>query len=255
MATHYCTNPPLPVPTTSEDPLESLLELTPPEPADVRLRGAREADGFVPGDVGIASIETLPLARDDDHDDGSYPGALASNAHLDATFSLDTHAAAAPPLKLPEWEALAAVLDEIDAARRAAFTGPPHGPAAWTFYHSSSVPDMPLSTFARALCDATGYGVEGLAVGLALMHMREERPSGGCTPLDAMTMHRVLLACVVLGAKANFDHYVSNGHVALMAGLHLGEMNRLEAHLLDELEFRAVPPAHLLATTDVNRFV
>ena len=130
-----------------------------------------------------------------------------------------------------------ASLASLDAHLRANSTVP----TGSTPYHSSVIPPTPLGDFAHFLCARTHYDGAGLAVALALLARRCASPAA--PPLCALSMHRVLLACIVVGAKTNFDRFVQNRYVAELCGMEPRELCYLERTLLDELDWRAMPTA------------
>eukprot|EP00672_Neobodo_designis_P005733 CAMPEP_0174856530 /NCGR_PEP_ID=MMETSP1114-20130205/36085_1 /TAXON_ID=312471 /ORGANISM="Neobodo designis, Strain CCAP 1951/1" /LENGTH=237 /DNA_ID=CAMNT_0016091331 /DNA_START=65 /DNA_END=778 /DNA_ORIENTATION=+ len=146
---------------------------------------------------------------------------------------------------LPAWCNIAKALGSVDEALR--FTAPALcATSAVTPFHSSAVPEIPLHDFLHLLCYQTAYGSAGAAVAVTLM-LRAATFGSGFVPFDAFTMHRLLLACVVVGAKAHFDHFILNSHIAKLIEMELAEVNRLEAAVLDALDFRAIPPASEIA--------
>jgi hypothetical protein len=97
---------------------------------------------------------------------------------------------------------------------------------------------MTLDAYAARLAVHTGYGIEGVIVGLVLL-ARHARVVGA--PPTVLTMHRLLLACVVVGSKANFDVFYKNLYMARAGGVPLNEMNLLELELLLALHYTTTP--------------
>jgi len=57
---------------------------------------------------------------------------------------------------------------------------------------------------------------------------------------DELTVHRLMIASVVLAAKTHDDDFLSNHHYALVGGLPLDELNALEVGLLQLLRWRTM---------------
>mmetsp|Transcript_13794 Transcript_13794/g.42940 ORF Transcript_13794/g.42940 Transcript_13794/m.42940 type:complete len:288 (-) Transcript_13794:1577-2440(-) len=151
-------------------------------------------------------------------------------------------------VELPKWPALAAAFDHLDDALRAAHSArfgtkvpvSEHHHAASddasSCFYSSAVPDVSLSAYAHCLGAHLGYGAHGINVAAALLVRCARAGARVC----ALTAHRVLLACIVVGGKANYDVFVGNRHLADLASVELSELNALEAALFERLGFRAV---------------
>uniref|UniRef100_A0A7S1L675 Cyclin n=1 Tax=Neobodo designis TaxID=312471 RepID=A0A7S1L675_NEODS len=149
-----------------------------------------------------------------------------------------------PAEQLPSGPHLAASLQAVDHVARqrhnAAYNHADdygYGPHV-TPFHSSVVPDVPLHSFAYLVCSRTQYGRTGLALGLGLLC---RAVACGGAPLNALTMHRLLLTCIVVAAKTNFDRFVRNDKVAELVSMEPDELNRLEVTLLSAVDFRAIP--------------
>jgi len=57
---------------------------------------------------------------------------------------------------------------------------------------------------------------------------------------DELTVHRLMIASVVLAVKTHDDDFLSNHHYALVGGLPLDELNALEVGLLQLLRWRTM---------------
>jgi hypothetical protein len=126
--------------------------------------------------------------------------------------------------------------------------GTPH--SIVTPFHSSAVPRLSLAAYARHVANATGYGAEGLAVGLALMARYDRAAAARAADaavdatlvgVTALTMHRLFATCMQLGMKTASDHFVKNAYVARLVGMTLAELNALELELAVALDFRCLP--------------
>jgi hypothetical protein len=159
----------------------------------------------------------------------------------------------APPVP-PTMQQCLSALDQVDTGLRyrSQASELEESKANPTPFHSSEVPAVLLSDFGRLLCRHTGYGTAGLGIGLALMQRYIRATEVVRRPaLCALTAHRLLLTCIVVGSKVNFDHFLRNSVVAKIVGLHLRELNYLEEALLDALAFRAMPTLHEIAAAPV----
>jgi len=99
---------------------------------------------------------------------------------------------------------------------------------------------MRFPRYALHVAKATGYGHEGLAVGLALMARYAVATGRGVTPLS---MHRLFATCMQLGMKTASDRFLKNVYVAPLVGMALAELNTLEADLAAALGFGALATA------------
>ena len=154
----------------------------------------------------------------------------------DIWAALATVERAALPLAPAELEIVAAATARSRASGR-------EDPALTPFL-SASVPEMSFPRYALHIVKATGYGHEGLAVGLALMARYAAVSGRGVTPLS---MHRLFATCMQLGMKTASDKFVKNVYVAPLVGMSLAEHNTLERALARALDFRAMVTAAELA--------
>jgi hypothetical protein len=99
-----------------------------------------------------------------------------------------------------------------------------------TFFHSKFVPKISLLQFAVALLRA-GIHCDDQSVVVALVLMRRFSVSSGL-PLTLHMMHRLFIACLLVGAKAHQDVFPCNMLVAKVSGIVCAELNRLETALL-----------------------
>ncbi|GAB0494510.1 hypothetical protein MMPV_005804 [Pyropia vietnamensis] len=102
------------------------------------------------------------------------------------------------------------------------------------------------------LSRATRWGVDGRRVGGALTpppsrcRAGPEPPPAGqvpttglapAVPLNGLTVHRLVLAALLLAAKTHEDAHLSNGGWAVVGGVGVTELNRLELGLLHGLSY------------------
>jgi hypothetical protein len=107
-------------------------------------------------------------------------------------------------------------------------------------FHSKEVPPVSLSAIAHALRHVGQCSPAALIVGYLLMARYEAR---NLLPVTAHMMHRLYVACVLVGAKAHCDRYVTNSRMAAASGLALWELNQLEVAVLHALDWRVVVSA------------
>jgi hypothetical protein len=119
----------------------------------------------------------------------------------------------------------------LASSRRARVTTP---------FHSSAVPPVPLAQYAHRVVHYSGYGAFGLQLGLALLG-RYVRATG-CPPTP-LTAHRLLATCIVVGMKANCDHFVRNKDMAAIVGVPLPELNALEFAFVVAVDYAVMPTA------------
>ena len=171
----------------------------------------------------------------------SVPPPLPSSAVLLA--ALDVVGAAVMPSADAELRRVAAFMQLAQAGSEDAVD-------ALSPFHSSAVPHLSLAAYARHVANATGYGAEGLAVGLALMARYDRAAAARAADaavdatlvgVTALTMHRLFATCMQLGMKTASDHFVKNAYVARLVGMTLAELNALELELAVALDFRCLP--------------
>lgn len=107
-----------------------------------------------------------------------------------------------------------------------------------TYFHSRSVPPTPLKTLAASIVRAQiAVDDTTVAIAAALMHRFAQRRA---SPPTAHMMHRLLVACLLVAAKAHQDRFPANKLLARVVGVKLSELNRLEKKLVEELDWRVV---------------
>mmetsp|Transcript_41893 Transcript_41893/g.129499 ORF Transcript_41893/g.129499 Transcript_41893/m.129499 type:complete len:271 (-) Transcript_41893:728-1540(-) len=115
-----------------------------------------------------------------------------------------------------------------------------------TPFHSESVPPVRLDLYVRHLLSSCGYGWHGFALAIAVL--RRYCNATGALPC-ALTVHRLMLACITVATKASYDRFVRNVYMARIGSVELSELNWLELSLLGPIGFAAVPShAEVVAT-------
>jgi hypothetical protein len=110
-----------------------------------------------------------------------------------------------------------------------------------TPFHSRMAPPVSLVDYGLRVVHYSGYGAEGLTIGLALLGRYVK--ATGIAP-TFLTAHRLLATCIVVGMKATSDKFVKNVYMAPIVGVPLVELNWLELTLLEAIGFCAIPTPH-----------
>ena len=105
-----------------------------------------------------------------------------------------------------------------------------------TFFHSHVLPKTSLRTFAAFMVRAP-IPVDLTTVSIAVVLMLRYNATH---PVTAHMMHRLFVACVLVGAKAHQDKFASNRLLGKAVGVVLVEMNRIEVTLIRALDWRLV---------------
>eukprot|EP00672_Neobodo_designis_P008258 CAMPEP_0174877888 /NCGR_PEP_ID=MMETSP1114-20130205/82480_1 /TAXON_ID=312471 /ORGANISM="Neobodo designis, Strain CCAP 1951/1" /LENGTH=308 /DNA_ID=CAMNT_0016113275 /DNA_START=328 /DNA_END=1254 /DNA_ORIENTATION=- len=107
-----------------------------------------------------------------------------------------------------------------------------------TPFHSSAAPPFTVVDYAQALLGGSKYGIQAAALALGLMRRWAvtTRRFPGC-----LTVHRLLLACCIVGLKAVDATGVSLTEFARVGGVGAWETARLEACLMYDLRFCPLP--------------
>lgn len=108
-------------------------------------------------------------------------------------------------------------------------------------FESAYAPDISSQLYMMSIAANTGYGALGIELALVLLARFVAMTGEFPTPL---TLHRQLLACLTVAAKANFDRFLKNSRVAELGGASLAELNELEVHFLFRIGFSCTVHAH-----------
>eukprot|EP00756_Hemistasia_phaeocysticola_P029636 Hpha_TRINITY_DN16243_c0_g4::TRINITY_DN16243_c0_g4_i1::g.14681::m.14681 len=92
-------------------------------------------------------------------------------------------------------------------------------------------PQIALSNYLDRWAHHSGAGQEVLVVALAYVQR-----SG--IALNSLTVHRLLLAALVLAAKYRNDEFYTNTYYGVVGGVSLEEVNRLEIALLEKIDWK-----------------
>ena len=111
--------------------------------------------------------------------------------------------------------------------------------ASLTVYHSTSLPDVPLRTLAVVLLEFCKHVTpEACVAAFELFDRVQQRRPGGVA--DALMMHRLYVGCAVVAVKSVQEFFPANTVMAARLGIAGWEMNRLEATVLRDLDWRVV---------------
>ena len=121
----------------------------------------------------------------------------------------------------------------------------PHNEAL-TFFHSRVLPAASVRTLAASLVK-TRIAVDLTTVSIAVVLMLRYNATH---PVTAHMMHRLFVACVLVGAKAHQDKFPCNKLLGTAVGVKPSEMNRIEWAIIAALDWRLV-----VTQQDVNEAV
>ena len=115
-----------------------------------------------------------------------------------------------------------------------------------TFFHSRVLPNASLRKLAASVLRAR-VGIERTTISIAVVLMLRYNAKQERQPVTAHMMHRLFVACVLVGAKAHQDTFPCNKLLGKAVGVTLAETNRMEVSLVSALDWRIVVTQH-----DVN---
>ena len=105
-----------------------------------------------------------------------------------------------------------------------------------SFFHSQILPRASLRALAASMVRAR-VDVDLTTISIAVVLMLRYNTQ---KPVTAHMMHRLFVACVLLGAKAHQDKFPCNKLLGTAVGVRLSEMNRIEVTLSAALDWRLV---------------
>jgi hypothetical protein len=111
------------------------------------------------------------------------------------------------------------------------------GDAELTVYHSRELPSVPLRALPYVLLGlCPEVTIEACVAALVLLERYAER----VRPVEATMMHRLFVGCAVVAMKSVQEFFPRNSYVAGRMGIGRWEVNRLEAAVLRDLDWRVV---------------
>lgn len=105
---------------------------------------------------------------------------------------------------------------------------------------SRSAPTISLPDYLQRIVKYADPGVEALLAAKVLidrLHLTHN-----VFHLTSRTVHRILVAAILLGAKLTRDRYFTNAHFARVVGVSVEELSSLEMCLFSRLDFRLRVP-------------
>jgi len=136
-----------------------------------------------------------------------------------------------PPQPLARANVVAAVAEALDQALLC-----PQYEAITVF--EADVKHPPQISIVDYLTRWSWYsGADNEVMILALIYVQR---SG--VALNSLTVHRLLLAALVLATKCNNDYFYSNTFYAVVGGVAIEEVNRIETALLEAVDWRLTVP-------------
>ena len=115
-----------------------------------------------------------------------------------------------------------------------------------TFFHSRVLPKASLRTLAASMVRAR-VAVDLTTISIAVVLLLRYNATH---PVTAHMMHRLFVACVLVGAKAHQDKFPCNKLLGTAVGVKSSEMNRIEWAIITALDWRLV-----VTQQDVNEAV
>lgn len=148
---------------------------------------------------------------------------------------------------------LAAAVDQNESAR--AHAGPDTYPASsTTVFHALDAPAIGVVAYMERLAHYSYCSAPVLLMAYRYMERVTGAVAAGAPGVaaDELTVHRLMIASVVVAAKTHDDDFLSNHHYALVGGLPLDELNALEVGLLELLKWRTTVGAEEFADVDMR---
>ena len=106
-----------------------------------------------------------------------------------------------------------------------------------TAFHSSAVPPIPLADYGHRIAKYTNQPLAVAVAAVALMLRYQSACPRAEYALVPTNVHRLLFAASLVAAKTNSDVFYSNKYYAQVGGVPEAEAHKLEASLLDALNW------------------
>eukprot|EP00168_Porphyra_purpurea_P012698 TRINITY_DN3394_c0_g1_i7.p1 TRINITY_DN3394_c0_g1~~TRINITY_DN3394_c0_g1_i7.p1 ORF type:complete len:472 (-),score=80.01 TRINITY_DN3394_c0_g1_i7:741-2156(-) len=205
-----------------------------------------EAPPRPPASTSPTTVTTLPFPSPP----VTPPGAVTAWLSLAVAAAARGCAAAghAPCAESTPWGGSGGVCAGVDASR-----------AGTTLFHGAAPPGVGVDAYVERLGEyggvapetwvlavaylvrLTGWGVDGRRLSDAGFEasLPRQSPSSATpsVPLNGLTVHRLVLAALLLAAKSHEDAHLSNGGWAVVGGVGVAELNGLELAVLDGLRY------------------
>ncbi|KAG8068863.1 hypothetical protein GUJ93_ZPchr0005g15763 [Zizania palustris] len=104
-----------------------------------------------------------------------------------------------------------------------------------TIFHGQRAPDLSINLYAERIFKYSECSPSCFVLALIYMERYIKQPH---VYMTSLSVHRLLITCVVVAAKFTDDAFFNNAFYARVGGISTVEMNRLELDLLFNLDFR-----------------
>lgn len=148
---------------------------------------------------------------------------------------------------------LSTAVDRNEAARAQGATDA-YAASATTVFHALDAPAIGVVAYMERLAHYSYCSAPVLLMAYRYIERVTGAMSEGvsCVAADELTVHRLMIASVVVAAKTHDDDFLSNHHYALVGGLPLDELNALEVGLLELLGWRTTVTEAEFADVDMR---
>jgi hypothetical protein len=115
-----------------------------------------------------------------------------------------------------------------------------------TRFHSKTPPAISIHKYLTRIVQYTS--LESACLLLLLIYIDRMCEKNPLFCISSLTVHRFIIACVTVSAKALCDSYCTNSHYAKVGGINPKELNTLELEFLFMIDFRlSASPENLQA--------
>lgn len=105
-----------------------------------------------------------------------------------------------------------------------------------TRFHTERIPAISIGRYLERVAHYSECSEEALI--MAFIHISRISHNKPSFHLNALSIHRLLLASIMTSVKFFDDHYYNNNHFAKVGGVQIHEMNTLELEFLALIEFQ-----------------
>ncbi|XRB05911.1 cyclin [Pycnococcus provasolii] len=129
------------------------------------------------------------------------------------------------------------VASEIALANAGADAGSPE--PAFAVFHAARPPTIPILSYLERIHRYAHASPICFVAAFAYLDRAARRGSiTGTLPLTRHNVHRLLMTSIMIAAKFLDDAFYNNAYYARVGGIATAEMNKLELHLLNLVDFR-----------------
>ncbi|KAL5229661.1 hypothetical protein ABZP36_028437 [Zizania latifolia] len=104
-----------------------------------------------------------------------------------------------------------------------------------TIFHGQRAPDLSIKLYTERIFKYSDCSPSCFVLALIYMERYLQQPH---VYMTSLSVHRLLITCVVVAAKFTDDAFFNNAFYARVGGISTVELNRLELDLLFNLDFR-----------------